>query len=66
MAKIEVTALDEKTRERETITTGDTVTVTTPAGVVYVSYDDEAGMATVTIRGDKLSTVVKFNDKAVV
>ena len=43
-----------------------TVEVRTPSGQVYVSHDKTAGMTLVVVRGEKGSTVVKFNDKAVV
>lgn len=43
-----------------------TVQVFTPAGQVFISYDEIAGMATVVVRGEKGSTMVKFNEKAVV
>jgi hypothetical protein len=42
-----------------------TVTVQTPSGQVYVSHDETAGMTLVTVRGEKGSTTIKFNEKAV-
>ncbi len=49
-----------------TIPTEGTVEVQTPSGQVYVSYDETAGMALVVVRGEKGSTTIKFNEKALV
>ncbi len=54
------------TEGNPTIGTDATVKVETPSGQVYIGYDPTSGMATVVVRGDKGSTNVKFNDKAVV
>ena len=66
MAKIEVKAFDERTKLDETITTEKTVQVRTPAGQVFVSYDEVTSMMLVVVRGEKSTTAVKFNEKAVV
>ena len=38
---------------------------TTPAGQVYITYDEHIG-AVIMVRGEKATTTVKFNEKAVV
>ncbi|KKK86752.1 hypothetical protein LCGC14_2760110 [marine sediment metagenome] len=43
-----------------------TVQVCTPAGQVFVSHDSVTGMMLVVVRGEKSTTAVKFNEKAVV
>ena len=43
-----------------------TVQVFTPAGQVFISHDDVIGMMLVVVRGEKGTTAVKFNEKAVV
>ena len=43
-----------------------TVQVFTPAGQVFISHDDVTGMMLVVVRGEKSTTAVKFNEKAVV
>ena len=65
MAKVEVRVFDSNTKEDERLTTDKTVEVRTPSGVVHISYDDDIG-AVIVVRGDKATTTVKFNEKAVV
>ena len=43
-----------------------TVQVFTPAGQVFVSHDEVTGLMLVVVRGEKSTTAVKFNEKAVV
>ena len=47
------------------IHTNKRVTVETPDGQVHISHDPVQGLF-VTVRGEKASTTVKFNDRAVV
>ena len=42
-----------------------TVEVKTPSGQVYISHDATAGMTLVVVRGEKGSTTIKFNNRAV-
>ncbi len=49
----------------ERINTDERITIETPSGQVYVSHDDVQGLF-VTVRGEKGTTNVKFNEKAVV
>lgn len=65
MAIIEVKAFDTRTQADEVIRTDKTVEVRTPSGQVYISYDKAIG-AVIVVRGEKATTTVKFNDKAVV
>lgn len=53
---------DEK---QQTIRTDKRVLVETPAGQVIITYDTEAG-ALIVVKGEKTTTTVKFNNKAVV
>ena len=71
MAKIEV-RLTAATPEHDWVDGEDviaeaegTVEVTTPAGQVYITYDERIG-AVIMVRGEKATTTVKFNEKAVV
>jgi len=47
------------------INTNNRITIETPSGQVYISHDSVQGLF-VTVRGEKATTTVKFNDKAVV
>lgn len=49
----------------QVIHTDTRIAIETPSGQVYVSHDPMQGLF-VTVRGEKASTTVKFNDKAVV
>lgn len=64
-AKIEVKVFDARTQQDERLTTYKTVEVRTPSGVIHISYDTDIG-AVIVVRGDKATTTVKFNEKAVV
>ncbi len=64
MAKLEVKFTKDSGEEVSRGAKG-TVEVRTPSGKVYVSHDATAGMTLVVVRGEKGSTTIKFNDKAV-
>lgn len=47
------------------IPTQETVLVETPSGQVFIGHDSVAGMTLVTVRGEKGSITIKFNERAV-
>ena len=51
--------------EDKRIHTDSRIAIETPSGQVYVSHDPVQGLF-VTVRGEKATTTVKFNEKAVV
>lgn len=63
MARIITTTKDEKGVDQRVVGSGP-VKVETPSGQVFISYDANMG-AVIVVKGDKSSTTVKFNDKAV-
>ena len=66
MAKIEVKLTGAISGEDVSLDAEGTVQVFTPAGQVFVSYDAVTGVSLIVVRGEKGTTAVKFNDKAVV
>jgi len=66
MAKIEVKFTSPTGEGDASVAAKGTVQVCTPAGQVFVSHDDVTGMMLVVVRGEKSTTAVKFNEKAVV
>lgn len=64
MARIIITAPEEKTGVTGRIVTPGPVKVETPAGVVFINYNPDMG-AVITVKGDKSTTTIKFNNKAV-
>ncbi len=65
MSKITVMVTDVQKKETRKIKTDETVKVESPVGTVYVGFDENLGMI-VLVHGEKSTTTVKFNDKAVV
>lgn len=64
--RIEVKFPDARSEEDASFLADGTVQVYTPAGQVFVSYDSVTGVALIIVRGEKGTTAVKFNEKAVV
>lgn len=60
-----VTPVNNEDKEATRISTNRRITIETPSGQVYISHDAVQGLF-VTVRGEKGTTTVKFNEKAVV
>ncbi len=60
-----VTSVGAEDEVAQRINTDNRITIETPSGQVIVTHDPMQGLF-VTVRGEKASVTVKFNDKAVV